>query len=164
MSAKPWYRRYGHDFITETIGMSFEDKSAFSLLIDLAASYDGAIPSDARYIAGTLGISVRRWGKIRSRLLEAGKIHESIAHIEVPILGRWAGQAGRQYIPKQVRDAVFERDGNQCSYCPDDVGPFHLDHIVPVVLGGTNAPENLTVACAKCNLSKGAKPLGEWLQ
>ena len=31
---------------------------------------------------------------------------------------------------------------------------FHLDHLVPISKGGTNWPNNLVIACARCNLQK----------
>jgi 5-methylcytosine-specific restriction endonuclease McrA len=45
-----------------------------------------------------------------------------------------------------------------CSYCgtPATPGnPLTIDHIVPLVRGGTNRRENKTVACLRCNLTKG---------
>ncbi|MDP9328026.1 MAG: HNH endonuclease [Actinomycetota bacterium] len=41
-----------------------------------------------------------------------------------------------------------------CAYCgsPATAGnPLTIDHIVPLVHGGTNRRENLTVACRRCN-------------
>ena len=35
----------------------------------------------------------------------------------------------------------------------------HVDHIIPVVRGGSNDDSNLVTACADCNLGKGAVPL-----
>jgi 5-methylcytosine-specific restriction endonuclease McrA len=37
------------------------------------------------------------------------------------------------------------------------------DHVVPLVLGGTNAPENLVGACLSCQYSRGGK-LGQSLK
>jgi len=34
---------------------------------------------------------------------------------------------------------------------------FHIDHIYPLAMGGSNYPENLQILCPACNLSKGAK-------
>ena len=34
---------------------------------------------------------------------------------------------------------------------------FTVDHILPEVLGGTNDPENLCLACWDCNLAKGVR-------
>jgi len=39
---------------------------------------------------------------------------------------------------------------------------FECDHIYPIVLGGSNAIENLATACVKCNRSKGSKTLAQW--
>lgn len=63
-----------------------------------------------------------------------------------------------------IRRSIIDRDGDICSYCGDKSGPFHVDHIVPRALGGTDSYNNLCVACQRCNLSKGAKPLQEWMQ
>ena len=48
-------------------------------------------------------------------------------------------------------------------YCGITDGPFHVDHIVPRVKGGPDTLDNLVVACASCNLSKGSKSVAEWL-
>lgn len=57
------------------------------------------------------------------------------------------------------RAYIIERDGGRChacgKKCRDD--EIHLDHLVPLARGGTHAPENLAVACARCNLSRGAR-------
>jgi 5-methylcytosine-specific restriction endonuclease McrA len=38
----------------------------------------------------------------------------------------------------------------------------HVDHRIPLILGGTNELENLVLSCADCNLSKSAKLPGEF--
>lgn len=61
---------------------------------------------------------------------------------------------------------IYDRDGGRCTYCHDALartGTWHIDHIHPVSLGGTADPANLALACARCNLRKGARPL-EWKQ
>lgn len=49
---------------------------------------------------------------------------------------------------------IYERDGRVCLYCGDTSGPFHIDHKTPLSRGGKNTKDNLTVACADCNLKK----------
>jgi 5-methylcytosine-specific restriction endonuclease McrA len=50
-----------------------------------------------------------------------------------------------------------------CYWCGERVGRhYHVDHVVPLALGGSNGPENLVIACPHCNTSKGAKHPMEW--
>jgi hypothetical protein len=58
----------------------------------------------------------------------------------------------------KLRFQVFDRDGFRCIYCGATAGdgPLHVDHKVPVAVGGTNEIENLATACERCNLGKGA--------
>lgn len=65
----PYYQRFPRDFFEGTIGMTFEVKAAYGLLIDLIFIRDGRLPDDARFIAGHLGLSVRKWNTIRETLL-----------------------------------------------------------------------------------------------
>ena len=37
------------------------------------------------------------------------------------------------------------------------LGDRHVDHILPVALGGPTRPSNLAITCSYCNLSKGSK-------
>jgi 5-methylcytosine-specific restriction endonuclease McrA len=60
-------------------------------------------------------------------------------------------------IPAGVRRAVFERDGEQCTFiaeagerCPQR-GHLELDHVEARALGGTNAASNLRVRCRPHN-------------
>lgn len=55
--------------------------------------------------------------------------------------------------------AIFDSQGGRCAYCRDDLkkNKRHLDHIQPLVKGGSNSRENLQYLCRPCNLSKGAK-------
>jgi hypothetical protein len=47
--------------------------------------------------------------------------------------------------------------GDPCSYC--GASAEHIDHIVPLSRGGSGDWDNLTAACAACNMSKGAQSL-----
>ena len=54
--------------------------------------------------------------------------------------------------------AQYDRQKGKCFYCHKKVGDkYHVDHVVPLTLGGSNGPENLVVSCPKCNKTKGAK-------
>ena len=61
----------------------------------------------------------------------------------------------REAIPRQVRLAVFERDGGRCVEC-DSAFDIQYDHVIPVAMGGATTVENLQILCADCNRRKGA--------
>jgi 5-methylcytosine-specific restriction endonuclease McrA len=54
---------------------------------------------------------------------------------------------------------ILEAQGHRCAYCRTDLSEVkkHVDHIMPLALGGSNGPENLQHLCQPCNQSKGAK-------
>ena len=65
--------------------------------------------------------------------------------------------AERKQLSKGTRFDIFKRDGFMCQYCgrqPPEV-VLHVDHITPVIEGGTNDPMNLVTSCRDCNLGKG---------
>lgn len=79
--------------------------------------------------------------------------------------GRIAGQ-GSNWIKRDKRLAIYLRDGNGCVYCSRGIESgvlLTLDHVVPCELGGTNEASNLVTACGRCNSSKQALPLGDFL-
>lgn len=67
--------------------------------------------------------------------------------------------AERRKLPAKLRAAVIERDGYVCRLCGGEVAPHdvHIDHAHPRALGGQDTFDNLQVAHASCNLSKGAR-------
>lgn len=75
MNGLPYYQRYPRDFFEGTAGMRFELKAAYGLVLDAIYMQGGALPDDARYIAGLLGCSVRKWNSLRKELLDLGKIY-----------------------------------------------------------------------------------------
>lgn len=80
---------------------------------------------------------------------------------------RYRKQNPEKVRAKSLRDARsrrFDRDPTStryaeilrcdpCCYCGSTVNPT-VDHIIPIVQGGSNLWSNLTSACASCNCSK----------
>lgn len=62
-----------------------------------------------------------------------------------------------------LRYAVLERDGERCNYCGTSNGPLHVDHVIPLIQGGTNDLNNLVVACRECNCGKSGRTPEEWM-
>jgi hypothetical protein len=60
----------------------------------------------------------------------------------------------------RTRKLIRERAGDRCEYCQlpanADEWPFHVDHIVAIVHGGADDPNNLCWSCTQCNLHKGS--------
>lgn len=89
--------------------------------------------------------------KKRKRDLEKEALQELIDAGEIfPDANR------RPPIPKDVVDAVWNRDGGKCVYCGSTEN-LHLDHIIPFSKGGDSSVENLQLLCQKCNLHKSNK-------
>lgn len=68
-----------------------------------------------------------------------------------------------------ARRRILERDGYACIYCGASIADnptvaFHVDHVVPLARGGTDAIGNLVTACHHCNTSKGDKTLDASMQ
>jgi uncharacterized protein YdaU (DUF1376 family) len=74
MNGLPYYKAYPRDFIEGTIGMPFELKAAYRLVLDLIYMQGGNLPDDARYISGLLGCTLRKWNSLRGELIAVGKI------------------------------------------------------------------------------------------
>jgi 5-methylcytosine-specific restriction endonuclease McrA len=57
--------------------------------------------------------------------------------------------------------AVRERAQECCEYCllpqSSQEAAFHIDHILPRVVGGATVEDNLALACVSCSLRKGAR-------
>ena len=62
----------------------------------------------------------------------------------------------RKGISLSLRYAILKRDRFRCTICGCDASETRLvvDHIVPIVKGGTNDDTNLRVLCTACNHGK----------
>ncbi|AGA64782.1 hypothetical protein B488_07900 [Liberibacter crescens BT-1] len=75
MNSRPWYKRYPADFISGVLGLTLEEKGAYSIILDLIYDRGGPIPDNDKYLAGVCGCSIRKWRIIRGILSQAGKIY-----------------------------------------------------------------------------------------
>lgn len=63
-----------------------------------------------------------------------------------------------------VREYLLEKWGRKCAYCDEKDVPLEVEHIVPKSRGGSDRISNLTLACNKCNIKKGNKPVEIFLK
>jgi 5-methylcytosine-specific restriction endonuclease McrA len=58
---------------------------------------------------------------------------------------------------------IYASQSGLCVYCDADLSlGYHVDHIMPIALGGSNWPSNLQCLCPTCNIRKGAKHPDLW--
>lgn len=77
----------------------------------------------------------------------------------------------RYSINKEDIGKIFDIQSGECYYCgtpfEDDFGVknrFHVDHLIPLSLGGQHSPLNLVIACIECNLKKCKKTEEEFFK
>ena len=71
------------------------------------------------------------------------------------------------WLPREVRLAIYLRDGCACVYCGVSVEEgvrLALDHVVPCDLFGSDEPSNLVTCCTVCNSSKRNLTLRTYVQ
>jgi 5-methylcytosine-specific restriction endonuclease McrA len=101
---------------------------------------------DDELAAGDVLALIRDRERRQQRKLE--RAHAAMAADE-------AGIPRRGVIAREVRLAVFQRDGGRCVECGSNFD-IQYDHIIPFSMGGASTVENLQILCADCNGAKGA--------
>ena len=89
------------------------------------------------------GLAAFHEGKISRERLLAGNSDEP-TRTTIPLKDRWA---------------VLKRDNYRCAKCGaspsnDHTVELEVDHVIPVVSGGSNSLENLQTLCRRCNQGK----------
>ena len=68
-------------------------------------------------------------------------------------------------LPASLRRLVIQRADNRCEYCglsqTGQAATFHIDHVIPIAVGGGTVADNLALACVSCSLYKGARQMLE---
>lgn len=52
---------------------------------------------------------------------------------------------------------LLEKQKSKCVYCKEKLTKYHIDHIIPIKLGGDNSKYNIQLLCVSCNCRKNAK-------
>ena len=68
-------------------------------------------------------------------------------------------------LSKDIIKNLYNLQKGLCVCCKNKLGnDYHLDHIMPLALGGTNTDDNLQLLKAKCNLIKNSKHPIDYMQ
>lgn len=73
---------------------------------------------------------------------------------------REASAPGLTYTQRRTLMAKWNRQNRSCAYCPAPATT--IDHVLPLVRGGTNHEGNLAPCCKSCNSSKAGWTVIEW--
>ena len=73
---------------------------------------------------------------------------------------RKTGTSGN--VPSNMVEILFEQQNGVCACCGEPLVEYHIDHIIPLALGGEHSASNLQLLLPKCNMMKGAKHPDEY--
>jgi 5-methylcytosine-specific restriction endonuclease McrA len=66
---------------------------------------------------------------------------------------------------RYLKERIIERDGSACMWCGREYPPerLTLEHIRERSQGGTDAQDNLGLACEPCNQDRSNHPILKWI-
>lgn len=102
------------------------------------------------------------WAKANPDKVAAASAVWSVKHSEArrAIGHRYRARvraSGESFTKKDIY-AMMKQQNGKCVVCRVDISKkYHIDHIMPLILGGSNGKENIQLLCPHCNLTKGAK-------
>ena len=88
---------------------------------------------------------------------EAGRIYEQNRRLK-------KHESGNR-LSRNLAEKLLALQKGKCACCKRSLGnKYHLDHIMPLALGGTNTDDNIQLLRAVCNLQKKAKHPIDFMQ
>jgi 5-methylcytosine-specific restriction endonuclease McrA len=103
----------------------------------------------------------------KEQILEQMRRHNNTEHGRLLHRASWHKRKARKkaiggvYTAQDIQ-LQYTRQKGKCYWCHKRLGQYHIDHVIPLFRGGSNAPDNLVIACPTCNLKKGIKLPHEW--
>jgi 5-methylcytosine-specific restriction endonuclease McrA len=68
-------------------------------------------------------------------------------------------------LSKGLQSKLFALQKGKCACCGQPLGDdYHMDHIMPIALGGSNVDSNIQLLRRRCNLQKSAKHPVDFMQ
>lgn len=84
-------------------------------------------------------------------------------HKRILTTNRRRKMAGGTISKERIASLLVKQNG-RCPCCKTGLEKFHVDHIMPIALGGTNTDDNIQLLCPSCNLKKNAKHPVDFMQ
>lgn len=96
----------------------------------------------------------REGNRERSRRWRAENPERKLANVRARQIRKAGNAIGESF----TRREIFDRDRGQCHLCGKTCDPsrYHVDHLVPLSMGGEHSRRNVAVAHPECNLRRGA--------
>ena len=68
-------------------------------------------------------------------------------------------------LSKDIATKLFDLQRGKCACCGKPLGDdYHLDHIIPIALGGPNVDTNIQLLRSECNIRKSARHPIDYMQ
>lgn len=103
-----------------------------------------------------------KWYASNTEKAKARAVAWNAAHPEIMRIhchNRRARQRASGVLSKDLADKLFKLQRGKCACgCKQPLGSdYHLDHRMPLALGGSNTDDNMQLLTSTCNMQKGAK-------
>lgn len=91
---------------------------------------------------------------------------DNIKYLRIKSLNRRLIIKERGKLSTDIVIKLLKLQKGKCACCHSDItkSTFHVDHIMPIALGGSNTDNNVQILCASCNYSKHAKHPVDFMQ
>jgi hypothetical protein len=63
-------------------------------------------------------------------------------------------QKKRKGFTTKIKNEVTEKFKGKCFYCGRKLKEMHIDHLIPITVGGRHTMKNFVLSCPWCNVSK----------
>jgi 5-methylcytosine-specific restriction endonuclease McrA len=123
-------------------------------VLSVSNSKAGAIRSARNLISRTTGSAAELLRLIRERRAITHAMEEEE---RMRPYRKWQAQQVREKSVPRRRLAIFNKSEGKCHYCAEPLdlrGKWHIEHMMPKALLGSDDQSNLVASCVSCNMKK----------